>query len=122
MSGCTPRRSLTSRRCVWCAKHRCIGLSGGQTSPNWLTGSISNRRLPAIEVKKLFAAQCGWCHAEYGMKPGKAPQLAGTQMTEKQVHDRIRDGKTDAMGFRRTLTEEQLQAFTTYIKGLKAPE
>ena len=53
------------------------------------------------------------------MKPGKAPQLAGTQMTEKQVHDRIRDGKTDAMGFRRTLTEEQLQAFTTYIKGLK---
>jgi mono/diheme cytochrome c family protein len=77
---------------------------------------------PAIDVKKLFAAQCGWCHADYGMKPGKAPQLAGTQMTEKQVHDRIRDGKTDAMGFRRTLTEEQLQAFTTYIKGLKAPE
>jgi hypothetical protein len=56
------------------------------------------------------------------MKPGKAPQLAGTQMTEKQVHDRIRDGKTDAMGFRRTLTVEQLQAFTTYTKGLKAPE
>ena len=46
MSGCTPRRSPSSRRCVWCAKHRCIGLSGGQTSPNWLTGSISNRRLP----------------------------------------------------------------------------
>ena len=76
-----------------------------------------------IDVKKLFAAQCAWCHADYGLKPGKAPQLAGTKMTEKQVADRIRNGKTDAMpGFRRTLTEEQIQAFAQYIKGLKVPE
>lgn len=75
------------------------------------------------EVKKLFAAQCGWCHADYGLKDGKAPRLAGTRMTEKQVYDRIRNGKTDAMpAFRRTLTEEQIQAFTQYIKALKVPE
>jgi mono/diheme cytochrome c family protein len=74
---------------------------------------------PAIDVKKLFAAQCGWCHADYGLKEGKAPRLAGTQMTEKQVQDRIRNGKTDAMpSFRRTLTEEQIQAFAKYIKAL----
>lgn len=78
---------------------------------------------PAVEVKKVFAAQCGWCHADYGLKDGKAPRLAGTRMTEKQVSDRIRNGKTDAMpAFRRSLTEDQIQAFTQYIKGLKVPE
>ena len=35
----------------------------------------------------------------------------------------IRNGKADAMpSFRRTLTEEQLQAFTRYVKDLKVPE
>ena len=78
---------------------------------------------PEINVKKLFATQCGWCHADYGMKAGKAVQLAGTAMTEKQVYDRIRNGKTDAMpGFRKTLTDEQIQAFTKYVKGLKPPD
>jgi mono/diheme cytochrome c family protein len=73
----------------------------------------------AIDVKKLFASQCAWCHADYGMKPGKGPKLAGTRMTEKQVHDRIRDGKEDAMPpFRRVLTEEQITAFAKYIKSL----
>ena len=44
-------------------------------------------------------------------------------MTEKQVYDRIRNGKTDAMpAFRKTLTDEQIQAFTKYIKDLKAPD
>src|SRR5690242_15180665 len=42
-----------------------------------------------IDVKKLFAAQCAWCHADYGLKAGKAPQLAGTRLTEKQVYNTI---------------------------------
>jgi mono/diheme cytochrome c family protein len=73
-----------------------------------------------IDVKKLFAAQCGWCHADYGMKEGKAPRLAGTRLTEKQVYNTIRNGRADAMpSFRRTLTEEQIQAFAKYIKSLE---
>jgi mono/diheme cytochrome c family protein len=73
-----------------------------------------------VDVKKLFASQCAWCHADYGMKAGKGPRLAGTQMTEKQVHDRILNGKTDAMPpFKRVLTEEQITAFAQYIKSLK---
>ncbi|MBV8456106.1 MAG: cytochrome c [Acetobacteraceae bacterium] len=71
----------------------------------------------------MFAAQCGWCHNDYGMKAGKGPKLAGTRMNEKQVHDRIRDGKTDAMPpFRRTLTEEQITALAQYIKSLPAQD
>jgi mono/diheme cytochrome c family protein len=76
-----------------------------------------------IDVKKLFAAQCGWCHADYGMKAGKAPQLAGTRLNEQQVSNTIRNGKVDAMpSFRRSLTEEQIQAFAKYIKGLPAQQ
>jgi mono/diheme cytochrome c family protein len=76
-----------------------------------------------IDVKKLFAAQCGWCHADYGMKPGKAPRLAGTRLNERQVASIIRNGKEGAMpAFRRSLTDEQIQAFTTYIKGLQSQQ
>jgi mono/diheme cytochrome c family protein len=76
-----------------------------------------------IDVKKLFAAQCGWCHADYGMKPGKAPRLAGTRLNERQVSNIIRNGKEGAMpAFRRSLTDEQIQAFTIYIKGLQSPQ
>lgn len=94
-----------------------------QTPPASQASSETGASPPAIDVKKLFAAQCGWCHADYGMKAGKAPQLAGTQMTEKQVRDRIRNGKEDAMpSFKRTLTDDQIQAFAKYIKDLKTTE
>ncbi|MDO9709382.1 c-type cytochrome [Paracraurococcus lichenis] len=75
-----------------------------------------------IDVKKLFAAQCAWCHADYGLKPGKGPRLAGTRLTERQVANTIRNGRADAMpSFKKTLTDEQIQAFATYIKGLEVP-
>ncbi|MBV9248476.1 MAG: cytochrome c [Acetobacteraceae bacterium] len=75
---------------------------------------------PPEEVKKLFAAQCSWCHGAYGMKADKGPRLAGTEMTEKQVHDRILNGKPGLMpSFRKVLTEEQITEFVKYIKSLK---
>ena len=90
-----------------------------QPSPQSSPAAAGERGEPDIDVRKLFAAQCAWCHADYGMKAGKAPQLAGTRLTEKQVYNTIRNGRADAMpSFRRTLTEEQLQAFVKYIKGL----
>jgi len=74
----------------------------------------------AINVKKLFAANCSWCHDGYGMHAGKGPALAGTLMTEKQVSERIRNGKEGAMpSFRKTLSDEQIAAFASYIKNLK---
>jgi mono/diheme cytochrome c family protein len=76
-----------------------------------------------IEIKKLFAANCSWCHEDYGRKGGKAPRLAGTRMNEHQLEDRIRDGKPGAMpSFRRSLTDEQVSAFARYIKSLEPSE
>lgn len=108
----------------------CLGLA-----PRWVGAAEDGAQTPPpprpaadepeaagseIDVKKLFAAQCAWCHADYGMKAGKAPQLAGTRLTERQVYNAIRNGKADAMPpFRRTLTEEQIQAFAKYIKSLE---
>ena len=75
---------------------------------------------PAINVKKLFATNCSWCHDDYGMAAGKGPRLAGTDMTEKQVYERIKNGKSGAMpSFAKTLSPEQIAAFAAYIKSLK---
>jgi mono/diheme cytochrome c family protein len=75
------------------------------------------------EVKKLFAANCSWCHGSYGMTADKGPQLAGTQMTEEQVKTRIRGGKEGYMpAFGKVLSEAEIDAFAKYIKGLKVEE
>jgi mono/diheme cytochrome c family protein len=78
---------------------------------------------PQIDIRKLFATNCSWCHDGYGMHAGKGPKLAGTSMTEQQVYKRIAKGKSGAMpGFEKTLSKEQIQALAEYIKGLKDPD
>lgn len=75
---------------------------------------------PKIDVRKLFAMNCSWCHDGYGMHAGKGPKLAGTSLTAPQVYQRIAKGKSGAMpGFEKTLKPEQIEAFVEYIKGLK---
>jgi mono/diheme cytochrome c family protein len=75
-----------------------------------------------IDAKAIFAAQCGWCHGDYGMQPDKGPRLAGTQMTEKQVEERIRNGKPGYMpSFRKFLSDGQISLMAKYIKSLEPP-
>jgi mono/diheme cytochrome c family protein len=72
------------------------------------------------EAKAIFAAQCGWCHGSYGMTPDKGPRLAGTQMTEQEVQERIRNGKPGYMpSFHRFLNEQQISLMAKYVKSLK---
>jgi len=72
------------------------------------------------EAKTIFAAQCGWCHGSYGMTADKAPRLAGTQMTERQVEERIRNGKPGYMpSFHRFLNDDQIALMARYIKSLR---
>ena len=75
---------------------------------------------PSPEVKEIFATQCSWCHGAWGMKADKGPRLAGTQMTEQQVEERIRNGKQGYMpAFRKTLSDEEIETMAKYIKSLK---
>jgi mono/diheme cytochrome c family protein len=75
------------------------------------------------EAKTIFAAQCSWCHGDYGMKADKGPRLAGTQMTERQVEERIRGGKPGYMpSFRKFLNDAQIALMAKYIKSLEPTE
>lgn len=74
---------------------------------------------PKVDVRKLFAMNCSWCHDGYGMHAGKGPKLAGTTLSHEQVYLRIEKGKSGAMpGFGKVLSKDQIQAFVDYIKAL----
>jgi mono/diheme cytochrome c family protein len=71
-------------------------------------------------AKTIFGAQCAWCHGNYGMTADKGPRLAGTQMTEHEVQERIRNGKSGYMpSFRKFLNDDQIALMAKYIKSLK---
>jgi mono/diheme cytochrome c family protein len=54
------------------------------------------------------------------MTADKGPRLAGTELTEQQVRDRIRNGVEGYMPpFRKDLSDEDIAAFAKYIKSLK---
>ena len=99
-----------------------LALPGGITvalADEASTGPSANAT--AVDVKKVFATNCSWCHDGYGMDAGKGPNLAGTQMTEKQIYDRIWNGKPGAMpAYKNALTDAQAQALASYIKALPA--
>jgi mono/diheme cytochrome c family protein len=74
-----------------------------------------------VDIKKLFAANCSWCHDGYGIEAGKGPKLAGTAKTIDQVAGQIANGKAGYMpGYKKVLKEEQIQALAEYIKALPA--
>ena len=73
-----------------------------------------------VNVKKLFATKCSWCHQGYGMKQADGPKLAGTQKTVEQLAKQIIEGKSPMPGFRNQLSEKEVQALAEYIKTLPA--
>jgi len=75
------------------------------------------------DAKLIFAGQCSWCHGSYGMTADKGPRLAGTQMTQQEVEERIRNGKEGLMpSFRTFLDDGQIALMARYIKSLKVKE
>ena len=89
-----------------------------KTAANAVSGSITEAE--KTTAKTIFAAQCAWCHGNYGMTADKGPRLAGTQMTEQEVQKRIHDGKSGYMpSFRQFLDDQQIALMAKYIKSLK---
>jgi mono/diheme cytochrome c family protein len=73
-----------------------------------------------LDVNKLFAGTCGWCHSNGGRTAGKGPQLMGTSLTDGEIINRIKNGKPGAMpAFGTTFSAEDLQAIVRYIRDLK---
>jgi mono/diheme cytochrome c family protein len=73
-----------------------------------------------VNIKKLFATKCSWCHQGYGMKQADGPKLAGTQKTVEQLAKQIIEGKSPMPAFRNQLSENEVQALAEYIKTLPA--
>ena len=73
-----------------------------------------------LNVKKLFATKCSWCHQGYGMKQADGPKLAGTPKTIEQLTKQIIEGKSPMPGFRNQLSDKEVQALAEYIKTLPA--
>ena len=74
----------------------------------------------ALDVEKLFANVCGWCHSNGGRVAGKGPQLMGTTLTDAEITRRIMLGKPGAMpAFAGTFNGDQIAAIIKYIRELK---
>ena len=73
-----------------------------------------------LDVEKLFAGTCGWCHSGGGRMAGKGPKLMDTTLTDAEIVQRIKVGKTGAMpAFGSAFNEVELQAIVKYIRGLR---
>jgi mono/diheme cytochrome c family protein len=74
----------------------------------------------ALDVNKLFANTCGWCHMAGGRAPGKGPQLMGTSLSDAEIINRVKVGKVGQMpGFASAFDEAQLKAIVAYIRQLE---
>ena len=73
-----------------------------------------------MDVKRLFASRCSWCHQGYGMVRADGPRLAGTTKSRDQLIERIAKGKSPMPGFRKQLKPYQMEALADYIKALPA--
>lgn len=73
-----------------------------------------------LDIKKLFAQKCSWCHQGYGMRQADGPKLGGTDKSREQVVKQIANGKSPMPGFKKQLKEYELEALADYIKALPA--
>jgi len=71
-----------------------------------------------LDIKRLFAQKCSWCHQGYGMRKADGPKLAGTDKTREQVMKQIANGKSPMPGFKSQLKDYEIQALADYIKAL----
>ena len=73
-----------------------------------------------FNVKNTFRNICGFCHESYGRKAGKGPQLMGSQLTDEQLFNRIKNGKPGRMAaFGGAFTDEQIAQIVTFIRNLR---
>jgi mono/diheme cytochrome c family protein len=74
----------------------------------------------SLDVRVLFAANCGFCHSDGGRSAGKGPQLMDTKRSDEFIRDRIKNGKEGAMpAFGQMFSDADIAAIVSYIHNLK---
>jgi quinohemoprotein ethanol dehydrogenase len=122
--------TMTMRGCLLVLASLTVGSAGGVLAADEANPASETTKSaepaatpekPKIDIRRLFATNCSWCHQDYGRKAADGPKLAGTTLTEEQVIEQISRGKSPMPGFRKTLSKEQIEALAKYIKELKDP-
>jgi mono/diheme cytochrome c family protein len=73
-----------------------------------------------LDVKALFASNCGFCHSDGGRAAGRGPQLMDTKRGDEFIRDRIKNGKEGAMpAFGQMFSDADIDAILDYIHSLK---
>jgi mono/diheme cytochrome c family protein len=76
-----------------------------------------------LDVPKLFATLCGWCHSDAGRAAGKGPQLMNTTRSDDFIRNRIIFGKEGRMpSFGSSLSLDDIDDIIAYIRALKPEE
>lgn len=76
-----------------------------------------------LDVPKLFATTCGWCHSQAGRKAGHGPQLMYSKRTDDYIRNRIRNGKEGAMpAFSNMFNDADIDRIIAYIRALRPQE
>ena len=95
------------------------GYKAPQPSAEQTPASAKDAKAP-LDVNKLFASTCGWCHSNGGRTAGKGPQLMGTTLTDAEIANRIRNGKPGQMpAFGSAFSDDDIKAIIRYIRDLK---
>ena len=91
-----------------------------QPSPDQASPVVGKDEKGKLDVNKLFAGTCGWCHSNGGRTAGKGPQLMGTTLSDAEIANRIKNGKAGAMpGFGSTFSDDDIKGIIKYIRELK---
>jgi mono/diheme cytochrome c family protein len=73
-----------------------------------------------MNVERLFATSCGWCHQNGGRSQGRGPKLAGIEKPDEDIIRQIKSGKPPGMpAFGRSFNDEQIKKIVAYIRELK---
>ena len=74
-------------------------------------------------MKNNFRNICSFCHADYGRKAGRGPQLMDSPRSDEFLFDRIKHGVTGRMpGFGGTFSDAQINQIVRFIRSLKPGE
>lgn len=76
-----------------------------------------------FDVKNNFRNICGFCHADYGRKPGKGPQLMNSERTDNFMFNRIKKGMPSRMAaFGSVYSDDNIREIVKFIRNLKDGE
>lgn len=89
------------------------------------TALADEQKPPAkpLDVKKAFNTICGYCHADYGRKANKGPQLMNSERSDEYLFNIIRNGKPGKMAaFSSAFTDDQIHQMVKFFRSLKPDE